>query len=55
MSEQRREFYQEFAKHLARKIVPSDEIKPFIGNHPTLVSDFAEAQVRKFVFLRFLK
>jgi hypothetical protein len=49
MDEQRREFYQEFAKHLARQIVPSDEIKPFVGRHPKLVGDFAEAQIRRFV------
>jgi hypothetical protein len=29
--------------------MPSDEIKSFVGSHPTLVGDFAEAQVREFV------
>lgn len=49
MNEQTREYYQAFAKHLARKIVPSEEIKSFVGGHATLVGAFAEAQVRKFV------
>jgi hypothetical protein len=49
MNGQRQRFYQEFAGHLARQIVPSDEIKSFVGSHPALVGDFAEAQVRKFV------
>lgn len=48
MTEQRQLFYQEFARNLARQIVPSDEIKSFVGNHPTLIGAFAEAQVRKF-------
>jgi len=48
-SDKRQEYYQEFAKHLARRVVPSDDIKSFVGSHPTLVGDFAEAQVRKFV------
>jgi hypothetical protein len=49
MNEKRQEFYQEFARHLARQIVPSDEIKSFVGSHPVLVGRFAEAQVRRFV------
>ena len=49
MNDQRQAYYQEFAKHLARQIVPSDEIKSFVGDHSDLVGAFAEAQVRKFV------
>jgi hypothetical protein len=49
MNDQRQAYYQDFAKQLARQIVPPDEIKPFVGDHPDLVGDFAETQVRKFI------
>jgi hypothetical protein len=49
MDNQRQAYYENFAKHLAKQMVPSDEIKSFVGSHSTLVGDFAEAQVRKFV------
>jgi hypothetical protein len=49
MNKQRQAYYQDFANSLARQIVPPDELKPFVGNHPDLVGAFAEAQVRKFV------
>jgi hypothetical protein len=45
----KQEYYKEFVEFLAQRLTPSDRIKSFVGNHPTLVGDFAEAQVRKFV------
>lgn len=43
------DYYKEFVEFLAQRLTPSDRIKSFVGNHPTLVGQFAEAQVRKFV------
>jgi len=42
-------YYELMAQQLARKIVPGEEIKPFVGNDPNLVGAFAEEQVREFV------
>lgn len=45
----RERYYELMAQQLARKIVPGEEIKPFVGNDPNLVGAFAEEQVREFV------
>jgi hypothetical protein len=49
MDKKRQQYYQDYVDHLAKQIIPSDEIKSFVGNHPTLIGDFAEAQVRRFI------